>query len=72
MPPNQPARIVDALTPNGIVVFEGPRFWFPMNGLFKTFEALRVLRYEDEVTRGDFFVEADMPVVRLVAQKPGE
>jgi len=71
MPPNESARIVEALRPRGIVVFEGPEFWFPRNGLLKTFEGLRVLRYEDEVRRGDYF-QKDMAVVRLLAERPAE
>jgi SAM-dependent methyltransferase len=72
MPPNESARIVEALRPSGVVVFEGPRFWFERNGLLKLFERLRIIRYEDEVTRGDYFQDQQMPVVRLVAEKPVE
>lgn len=71
MPPNEVARIVAGLRPGGIVVFEGPRTWFPQNGLLKQFDALRVIRYEDQVTRSDYFVQSDIPVVRLLAEKPG-
>jgi SAM-dependent methyltransferase len=72
MPVNEPARLVDALRPGGIVVFEGPRAWFPQNGLFKAFDALRILRYEDVITEGDFFQGQKLPVLRFVAERPVE
>lgn len=40
MPPNEAPRIIDALAPNGIVVFEGPGIFVPTNGLAKTFDRL--------------------------------
>jgi SAM-dependent methyltransferase len=72
MPPNEPARMIEALRPAGIVVFEGPRTWFPKNGLLKTFDDLRVLHYEDVFTEADFFQREKMPVLRFVAERPLE
>ncbi len=70
MPANEPARILEGLRPGGVLVFEGPEAWFPANGLLKTFEMLRVLRYEDQVRRADFFEGKEIPVVRMLAEKP--
>jgi SAM-dependent methyltransferase len=72
IPPNESSRIIQALRPSGIVIFEGPRFWFERNRLLKLFDGLRILRYEDEITKGDYFQDGEMPVVRLVAEKPAE
>jgi SAM-dependent methyltransferase len=72
MPVNQPARLIEALRPGGIVVFEGPRAWFPRNGLLKAFDALRILHYEDVITEADFFQGQKMPVLRFVAERPVE
>lgn len=69
MPANDPPRLIDALAPGGIVVIEGPLEWFGANGLLKSFEGLRVLYYEDVVSRSDFFQRQEIPVARLVAQK---
>jgi hypothetical protein len=69
MPVNEPARVIEALRPAGIVVFEGPQMWFPKNGLLNDFDALRILHYEDVVIEGDFFQGQSMPVVRLVAER---
>lgn len=71
MPVNLPARIIDGLRPGGVVVFEGPEAWFTRNGLLSTFDGLRILRYEDMVRSADFFDGGQMPVVRLLAEKPG-
>ena len=49
---------------------EAGRAWFPQNGLLKMFEPLRVLHYSDERAISDFFDRAEMPVVRLLAEKP--
>lgn len=70
MPVNEPARILEALRPGGVLVFEGPEAWFPRNGLLKTFEPLRVLHYEDQVRPADYFEGREMSVVRLLAEKP--
>jgi hypothetical protein len=72
MPVNEPARLVDALRPGGIVVFEGPRAWFPRNGLLKTFDALRILHCEDVITEGDVFQGQKLPVLRFVAERSVE
>lgn len=71
MPANDPPRLIEALRPGGILIFEGPRAWFPHNGALKAFDALRVLRYEDEVRLdGDFFQGERTPMIRLLAEKP--
>jgi SAM-dependent methyltransferase len=71
MPPTDSAkRVVESLRPGGVVVVECARSWFPMNGLLRMFEPLRVVHYEDKVAPSDFFSRRDMPVVRLVAEKP--
>ncbi len=71
MPPFEAARMVPALKPGGIVVFEGPREWFPRNGLLKAFDALRVIRYEDAIRDdGDFFQGKRIPVLRFLAERP--
>lgn len=72
MPVNEPARLAGALRPGGIVVFEGPRMWFPQNGLLKAFDSLlRIVHYEDVMTtEGDFFQGQAMPVLRFVAERP--
>jgi SAM-dependent methyltransferase len=72
MPVNEPTRLVEALRPGGIVVFEGPRAWFPPNGLLKAFDRLRIRHYEDVVTEGDFFQGQPIAVLRLVAERPAE
>jgi hypothetical protein len=64
--------LIEALRPGGIVVFEGPRAWFPRNGLLKAFDALRILHYEDVITEADFFQGQKMPVLRFVAERPVE
>jgi SAM-dependent methyltransferase len=69
MPVNDSARIVSALRPGGVLVFEGPEAWFPPNGLLKDFAALRVVHYEDKVRQADFFERKEIPVVRLLAEK---
>ena len=70
MPVNDPARTVEALRPGGVAVVESPEAWYPMNGLLRTFEGLRILRYEDRLQPADFFDRRAMPVVRLLAEKP--
>ena len=70
MPVNEPARTVDALRPGGVVVVESPQAWYSINGLLRTFEGLRILRYEVRQQPGDFFDRKVMPVVRLLAEKP--
>ena len=70
MPVNLPARTADALRPGGVVVVESPEAWYPVNGLLRTFEGLRILRYEDRQQPADFFNRREMPVVRLLAEKP--
>lgn len=72
MPANEPDRLIEGLCSRGIVVFEGPRAWFPQNGLLKAFDELRILRYEDEIVEGDFFQGQKIPVIRLVAEKPDQ
>ena len=72
MPVNEPARVVDALRPGGVVVVESPAAWYPTNGLLMTFKDLRILRYEDRPLAGDFFERKIMPVVRLLAEKPSK
>lgn len=69
-PTGSAARAIDALRPGGIVVVEAGRAWFPTNGLLKMFEALRIVHYEDRVAQSDFFARAEMPTVRLLAEKP--
>jgi SAM-dependent methyltransferase len=64
------AKAVQALRPGGIVVVEAGRDWFPSNALLTTFRGLRVLHYEERVAPSDFFNRREMPVVRLVAEKP--
>ncbi|HEV3485619.1 MAG TPA: hypothetical protein VG106_09445 [Vicinamibacterales bacterium] len=64
------ARTIEALRPGGVVVVEAGRAWFPQNGLLKIFEPLRVLHYSAERAVSDFFNRAEMPVVRLLAEKP--
>lgn len=70
MPVNEPARIIEALRPGGAMVFEGPEAWFPKNGLLTTFDSLRIVRYEDQPRKADFFDGNTIPVVRLLAVKP--
>lgn len=43
-----------------------------LSGLVRTFEGLRILRYEDQQQRGDFFDRKVTPVVRLLAEKPAQ
>lgn len=69
IPPNDPPKIIEALRPGGIVVFEGPRFWFGKNELLQRFSALRILTYQDQVDQGDYFRDRRMPVLRFVAEK---
>lgn len=70
VPPSDAERVVRSLRPGGVVVFEGPRFWFEQNGAMQHFAKLRVLRYEDEIVKGDYFQQESMPVVRLLAERP--
>lgn len=70
MPVNEPARVMEALRDGGVVVVESPEAWYPRNGLLEMFQALRVIHYEDRQQRGDFFRRAEMPVVRMLAEKP--
>jgi len=70
MPVNEPARVSEALRPGGAVVVESPEAWYPLNGLLKMFEGLRIVRYEDRPRQADFFERRQMPVVRLLAEKP--
>jgi hypothetical protein len=69
-PSDSGPRVLDALKPHGIVVVEAGRDWFPLNGLLRSFQPLRVLRYEDEPAPSDFFGRREMHVVRLLAEKP--
>ena len=72
MPVNVPARIVEGLRPGGAVVLEGPEAWFPKNGLLAGFESLRIVRYEDQPRKADFFDGNTIPVIRLLAEKPAK
>lgn len=69
--PSASARqVVESLRSGGIVVVEAGRGWFQPNGLLKMFDALRIIHYEDRVAQSDFFNRSEMPIVRLVAEKP--
>lgn len=71
VPPTQPTtRLIAALKPNGLIVVEHGEDWLPLNGLLKSFEALRILRYENELAPSDFFRRREMQVVRMLAEKP--
>jgi len=72
MPVNVSAQIVEGLRPGGAVVFEGPEAWFPKNGLLTNFESLRIVRYEDQPRKADYFDGNTIPVVRLLAEKPAK
>ena len=37
----------------------------------KMFDGLRIVHYENRVSQSDFFSRSDMPIVRLLAEKPG-
>lgn len=63
-------KVIEGLRPGGIVVVEGGSAWFPMNGLLRMFDQLRIVHYEDRVAPSDFFGRNEMPIVRLVAEKP--
>ena len=63
-------KATDALRPGGIVVVEAGSSWFPENGLVKMFDGLRIVHYENRVGQSDFFNRSDMPIVRLLAEKP--
>lgn len=65
-------KAIESLRPGGIVVIEAGSAWFPMNGLLEWFEPLRIVHYEDRVAQSDFFNRRQMPVVRLVAERPGK
>jgi SAM-dependent methyltransferase len=69
-PDKSAAKAVQSLRPGGVVVVEAGREWFPPNGLLKMFDALRIVQYEDRLAPSDFFRRREMPVVRLVAEKP--
>jgi SAM-dependent methyltransferase len=71
-PTDSAGRVVESLKPGGIVVVEAGRGWFPKNGLLKMFDALRILRYEDEIAASDFFGRREMAIARLVAEKPAQ
>ncbi|HEX6976003.1 MAG TPA: methyltransferase domain-containing protein [Vicinamibacterales bacterium] len=69
--PQAAAAAIRGLKPGGLVVFEGSRNFFPqMNGALEAFKGLRVLRYEDELSRSDYFNREQMNVIRLLAEKP--
>ena len=72
------AQIIESLKPGGIIVFEhlmdesgsdGAAPWLPRpNELFKIFEDLRILRYEDVWTDADWAWRPER-IARLVAEK---
>jgi SAM-dependent methyltransferase len=70
VPLGERARAIEGLKPGGIVVVEGQSDAFPRNGLIALFDVLTVLRYEQVVDTGDFFGRREIPIVRLVAEKP--
>lgn len=69
-PAGSAAKLPDALRPGGIVVVEAGRDWFRQNALRDMFKGLRIAHYEDRVAPSDFFNRREMPIVRLVAEKP--
>ena len=74
MRPSSPevvARLVEGLKPGGIVVLEAGRTFFQQqNGALETFKALRILYYQDQRARSDYFNRDEMDVIRMVAEKP--
>ena len=42
-PVRSPAKVIEGLKPEGLVVVEGRQEWFGINGLLKAFSQLRVL-----------------------------
>lgn len=64
------AKALRGLRPGGLIIVEAGRAWFPQNGLLKMFDSLRIVHYEDRVAASDFFNRSEMPIVRLVAEKP--
>jgi len=71
-PSGSVAKALPSLKQGGIVVVEAGASWFPPNGLRDMFRALRILHYEERVDTSDFFNRSEMPVVRLVAERPPE
>jgi protein-L-isoaspartate O-methyltransferase len=69
-PTGSAAKVIESLRPGGIVVVEAGRGWFSPNALLKMFDPLRIVHYEDRVAPSDFFNRREMPIVRLVAEKP--
>ena len=69
-PAESATKAIDALRPGGIVVVEAGSAWFPENGLVRMFDGLRIVHYENRVGQSDFFNRSDMPIVRLLAEKP--
>jgi len=79
-------RLIDALKPGGLLVIEGHHGevqalglrpvsggppGYSSNQLLRTFDRLRVLRYEDKFTQAEWSNGPDgkAPVVRFVARK---
>ena len=69
LPTQTAARVVDALKPGGIVVVEGGRSAYPMNGLLEMFRRLRVLHFSDSSGQADFARGKEMDIVRFCAEK---
>jgi hypothetical protein len=71
-------RIIDALKPGGVLVFEGlmdesgserSAAWLPKpNQLLEAFGALRILRYEDSRAQADWSWRPER-IARLLARK---
>ncbi len=68
-PVRSPAKVIEGLKPEGLVVVEGRQEWFGINGLLKAFSQLRVLDYEDTRAASDFFNRQQMQVMRFSGQK---
>lgn len=71
VPPTEPlTKVFDALRPGGIVVVEVGRDWYSRNELLQKFDPLRIIHYEVKRAPSDFFMNGDLQVVRLAAEKP--
>jgi SAM-dependent methyltransferase len=62
-------KIVDALKPGGMVLMECAADYVGRNGMLKTFDPLRIVRYEVVRGRADFYDRQETDIVRLIAKK---